>query len=478
MSLRCAIPSTAVLDTVSISVSLVGDILGASLNNLDSLIQIPYGCGEQNMLNFVPDIVILRYLELSNKLTNETRSKAISFIELGYQRELEFLRNDGSFSAFGNSDTTGSTWLTAFVVKSFLLAEPYTTIDMTVVQMSLSFIISKQNADGSFREDGRVIHTDMQGGSSSGISLTAYLAIVLSECLQRFPQYEAQRDNALSYLTQNYNTSEVYSMGILSYALSLADDSNYTTVFNQFYSLAIETSDDLHWEKVNVPEQVNFWDYRPKSLDVEITSYGLLAVFDRDFSMALRIIRWIVKQQNSQGGFQSTQDTVMALDALSKAAAQMSSSNSNIALTLISDESDTFSTFITSDNALVLQTFTLSQTARELDILVDDDSHGVAVISLSCNYYEVIDDQAPRFKIDHRLEDPCYGYLMNSICLSYIPISDDVTSNMVLMRMQLPSGFIYDINDAVDPKISVSSNFYKLVNDMIISLIKIENRNK
>lgn len=430
------------------------------------------------MLNFVPDIVILRYLELSNKLTNETRSKAISFIELGYQRELEFLRNDGSFSAFGNSDTTGSTWLTAFVVKSFLLAEPYTTIDMTVVQMSLSFIISKQNADGSFREDGRVIHTDMQGGSSSGISLTAYLAIVLSECLQRFPQYEAQRDNALSYLTQNYNTSEVYSMGILSYALSLADDSNYTTVFNQFYSLAIETSDDLHWEKVNVPEQVNFWDYRPKSLDVEITSYGLLAVFDRDFSMALRIIRWIVKQQNSQGGFQSTQDTVMALDALSKAAAQMSSSNSNIALTLTSDESDTFSTFITSDNALVLQTFTLSQTARELDILVDDDSHGVAVISLSCNYYEVIDDQAPRFKIDHRLEDPCYGYLVNSICLSYIPISDDVTSNMVLMRMQLPSGFIYDINDAVDPKISVSSNFYMLVNDMIISLIKIENRNK
>jgi len=28
----------------------------------------------------------------------------------GYQRELTYLRDDGSFSAFGNSDSAGSTW--------------------------------------------------------------------------------------------------------------------------------------------------------------------------------------------------------------------------------------------------------------------------------------------------------------------------------------------------------------------------------
>jgi len=38
---------------------------------------------------------------------------------LGYQRELTYQRNDGSFSAFGKRDPSGSMWLTAFVAKSF-----------------------------------------------------------------------------------------------------------------------------------------------------------------------------------------------------------------------------------------------------------------------------------------------------------------------------------------------------------------------
>lgn len=43
----------------------------------------------------------------------------------GYQRELRYRHDDGSFSAFGNSDASGSTWLTAFVLKSFAQARQY-----------------------------------------------------------------------------------------------------------------------------------------------------------------------------------------------------------------------------------------------------------------------------------------------------------------------------------------------------------------
>ena len=38
---------------------------------------------------------------------------------MGYQRELNYRHSDGSFSAFGESDGDGSTWLTAFVLKVF-----------------------------------------------------------------------------------------------------------------------------------------------------------------------------------------------------------------------------------------------------------------------------------------------------------------------------------------------------------------------
>ena len=81
----------------------------------------------------------------------------------GYQRELTYKHFDGSFSAFGNSDNSGSTWLTAFVVKSFAQAEPYIFIDKAIMKKALNWLLSQYNDDlGIFAEPGRVIHTEMQ----------------------------------------------------------------------------------------------------------------------------------------------------------------------------------------------------------------------------------------------------------------------------------------------------------------------------
>ncbi|XP_064232810.1 pregnancy zone protein-like [Aotus nancymaae] len=56
-----------------------------------------------------------------------------------------------------------------------------------------------------------------------------------------------------------------------------------------------------------------------------MASYVLLAYVtvqpapsSEDLSVASRIVKWITKQQNPHGGFSSTQDTVVALQALSK----------------------------------------------------------------------------------------------------------------------------------------------------------------
>lgn len=55
---------------ILINFTITGDILGPSTMNLASLIQMPFGCGEQNMLNFVPNIVVLDYLKVRTKDSN------------------------------------------------------------------------------------------------------------------------------------------------------------------------------------------------------------------------------------------------------------------------------------------------------------------------------------------------------------------------------------------------------------------------
>lgn len=57
--------------------------MGPVLENIDKLIQMPFGCGEQNMLNFVPNIVISRYLNATNRMTKDLQSKTKQYMELG-----------------------------------------------------------------------------------------------------------------------------------------------------------------------------------------------------------------------------------------------------------------------------------------------------------------------------------------------------------------------------------------------------------
>jgi CD109 antigen len=64
--------------------------MGPVLANLDKLVQMPYGCGEQNMLNFVPNIVVMRYLRAAKKTNAALEQKITKFMESGYQRELTY----------------------------------------------------------------------------------------------------------------------------------------------------------------------------------------------------------------------------------------------------------------------------------------------------------------------------------------------------------------------------------------------------
>lgn len=162
-------------------IAFSGDILGGPVKNLDKLIRLPHGCGEQNMLKLVPNIVVLDYLKASNQLTPAIETKAKKFMETGYQRELSYKHNDGSFSAFGKSDSSGSTWLTAFVARSFIQASKHIDVEPKIIDEALYWLSKIQAANGSFPEVGRVISSDMQGGAGRGIALTAYTLIALLE---------------------------------------------------------------------------------------------------------------------------------------------------------------------------------------------------------------------------------------------------------------------------------------------------------
>lgn len=53
------------------------------MDGLDKLLAMPYGCGEQNMLKFAPNIYILDYLTATDQVTPTIEKKAKTFMASG-----------------------------------------------------------------------------------------------------------------------------------------------------------------------------------------------------------------------------------------------------------------------------------------------------------------------------------------------------------------------------------------------------------
>ncbi|KFV74295.1 Alpha-2-macroglobulin, partial [Dryobates pubescens] len=176
------LPETVVVGSARAYFSVLGDIMGTAMQNLQQLLQMPFGCGEQNMVLFAPNIYVLDYLNKTEQLSEEVKSKAIGYLVSGYQRQLKYKHWDGSYSTFGpRYGQVGNTWLTAFVLKSFAQARRHIFIDEKHIQDALVWLTEKQKENGCFHSSGTLLNNAMKGGVNDEITLTAYIMITLLE---------------------------------------------------------------------------------------------------------------------------------------------------------------------------------------------------------------------------------------------------------------------------------------------------------
>ncbi|NXE66629.1 A2ML1 protein, partial [Calcarius ornatus] len=336
VSLR--LPDNAVKASARASISITGDLMGIALQNLDHLVQLPHGCGEQNMVLFAPVVYVLQYLEKTRQLSPEIKDRAAGFLRNGYQTQLLYKHRDGSYSFFGQKDGEGNTWLTAFVLKNFGQARKYIYIDDKNIQDALRWLEQNQLPSGCFATKGNFFHSSLKGSMDDEVSLGAYVAAALLE--MGLPLQGKLMQTTLRCLQKVvHNITNIYTEALLAYAFALAGD--YETTQELLYKLeeqAIKSGGQIHWSpKPSSPASTDFWP-GTQSVDIELTAYVLLAYLSKprvhagDMTTAAGIAAWLTRQQNAYGGFASTQDTAVALQALAKYAARAFSASGQAAL--------------------------------------------------------------------------------------------------------------------------------------------------
>uniref|UniRef100_A0A673C6R7 Alpha-2-macroglobulin-like n=1 Tax=Sphaeramia orbicularis TaxID=375764 RepID=A0A673C6R7_9TELE len=418
------------------SVSVLGDILGRALKNLDGMLQMPYGCGEQNMAKLAPNIYILQYLKNTNQLTPEIQERATNYLTSGYQRQLNYKHSDGAYSTFGTGD--GNTWLTAFVLRSFAKAQSFIFIDPSVMEQSKTWLEGKQRENGCFQQVGKLFNNRMRGGVSDDVTLSAYITAAMLE-----RNVSPVLSNSLSCLKASMrDLTNTYTTALMAYVFTLAGDTEARTLLlGHLDKVGVSQGGFLHWSQTAEDTSA--------SLSVEISSYVLLAKLSaspstEDLGYAAKIVRWLTTQQNYYGGFSSTQDTVVALQALALYSTLVFSPEGSSTVTIQAPSTElTFD--VNQNNKLLYQERLLQDVEGKYSVEVKGTA--CAVIQLSTHYNIPTPRGDKILSVELQTAANCDGNSLRpkmTLKMKSLYSGKQPTTNMVILDIKVLSGFSID----------------------------------
>ncbi len=426
VSFAISYPPETVPDSGYTHVSITPSLIAQSLGGLEDLIGMPYGCGEQNMMFFAPDIQVLRYLLITGENYPEIWAEAEHFANVGYQRQLTYRRSDGSFSAFGENDENGSLYLTSFVLSCFAAATDVKDIDETVLAEAASWLVSHQAENGSWEPFGFLHHNELKGGMDGTYSLTAFTAKALAEYDPESMQ--AALTKACAFLSENRSTvsDQPYPLAVSAYALSLIPgvEDDAEAAIELLLPLAQSDKNGIYWEPY----------------PIETTAYAALALIKRNKPQAQDAINYLVSNRSALGGFGSTQDTVMAFQAIIEAAVK-ASRDVNASIELYVDDAPVTTFTVDQQNYDLLQKVKLPEGTSGSLVMTGTGAIGYQVArTYNLPVTEAPPPQNMLISVEYKTEHIAVDDIVDvEVALTYTGMREK--TNMVIADVGVPTGF-------------------------------------
>lgn len=381
------------------------------------------------------------------KLTDATKERIKTQISAGYQKILAQIKTDGSISLWNESEND-RTWLTAYLVK--LLTKAKDLIDSfnsKILYNAINFLLKHQNENGSFQGESVNNYYYMKSESQKAIPLTAFVISALIES-----DYGSEDDNKKSiekgveYLQDNIiDIKDPYTIAITAYALIQWHSSNETILESLLQKLNTESSSpqkgQIFWYKEKIKETIY-------SYHIETAAYALMTFMKREekksetryLETAIKIMNWMMTNKNPNGGFYSTVDTVVGVDALALIAKKFINEKNNLNLTL-TFSGEEINHNLNDENSNNLKEIELSQTTNDVSLNVS----GSGLASVSVTYDFVV----PNYFNNTDSFDIQVGSKINetsitlNIKVKFIPkeSSESKTRGMAIVEINLPTGF-------------------------------------
>ncbi|XP_001647863.2 CD109 antigen [Aedes aegypti] len=427
--ITCNIPRDADPGSTKIEVFIDPPLMGfLAQNTTDSLLKIPTGASNLNLLTFVPNIVLLEYLKETGKVTPSIE-QARNYVSSGYKNQLKYKHSNGAFGQWNPPRGNPSVFLTALVANALATASKHIDIDKKIVEQAYSWISGKQKPNGCFEDDGEVIYTPLQNNSSS-FALTAFIVSAIMENENIARQFAAVVQKATNCLAGNFDSlNNLHDIALTTYALALVRHEKRQIYLDRLIR-------DSIFEKGSSTER--YWN---EELNVEIAAYALLSYLQiGNVIDTMPIMTWLNKQRYSTGVFSGVQRTFVALKALGKMATYLNTSKNDYSVYISYDKHKSKFDVLSTKS---LETFhhELPDSVRNVNFAVE--GIGFGYLQLTYQYHRNIQNAKASFMLDVTVLDSSnYNVQDLRVCLSYKPKEKYTVSGVALVEVYLPSGLI------------------------------------
>jgi alpha-2-macroglobulin len=269
---------------IEVAPSIAGTLFGA----LDYLTTYPYGCTEQTMSSFLPNIIVSRTLKefksTSIRSTNDLKKK----VEQGRNRLYGFQHVDGGWGWW--KDDESDPFMTAYVIDGLTLAK------------RAGFEID----DERLARGREKLHSMLESGTVNQADTRAFMVYALAES-------GGADSRHLEKLLAERTSLQPYGRALLALSLSQQSDKRALEVASEIERSATVEKLTAHWNSKREP----MLDFAAENT-IEGTALSLkaLARIKPQSSLLPLAARWLVSERKNANYWNSTKDTAFAIFGL------------------------------------------------------------------------------------------------------------------------------------------------------------------
>ena len=329
------LPASVIPGSMQAELKIYPSLMAHVVESIEGILERPHGCAEQTISSTYPSLLLLRrHTKLS--ADSPLDRKARRFIQLGYQRLLNYRAEDGGFTYWGRGEADIA--LTAYALRFLHDAREFVGADEEVVKDARQWLLKQQRLDGSW--PAYDYYSQRIENQRSTALLTAFVArvLALTESDTKLEDASAKQEpagtmspelgRALSYLLPKTEAIDEPYL-IASYALAAidaGDRTGATRAMARLRALAHAEGDTAYWA-LETSTPFYGWGLAGR---VEATALAVQALARYAGTqpgqatplpqsidpLVRRGLLFLLRQKDNYGVWYSTQATINVLDTL------------------------------------------------------------------------------------------------------------------------------------------------------------------